>query len=122
VFSCLKRQRLEDCLGGFIAHLPAAAAAIKAMREEYRLAEQERAEQRRRWEVKAAREHGRRRREQKLVESAAQWRLARDLRDYADDIAATLEALKPATVAAMNLREQLSLARGHAARIDPGSV
>jgi hypothetical protein len=114
-----KRQQLEDCLGSFIAHLPAAAAAIRAIREEHRVAELERAEQRRRWEAKVDRELEQKRREEKLVESAARWRLARDLREYADDIAATLAALKPATVAAMHLREQLSLARERAARIDP---
>lgn len=113
-----KRQRLEDCLGHFIAELPVAAQAIKLAREKRRQQELLWAqEKQRRAEVAAAR-LAQERREEELRATVARWRLARDIREYARDAADAIGGLQPGSEVSRRLHEELAWTLDYADRID----
>ena len=121
-----KRQRLEQCLGSFVAHLSTVALAFKLKRDadaqraiaareaELRRLEESRlryqAEERRRQEEK---------REQQLEAEVALWRRAEDIRAY---VQATLKILgdgDAVTADDKSARERMKWALEYADRIDP---
>lgn len=79
-----KRQRLEDCLGPFIAHLGVVTAAMKAERAQRQQEARERAQRERRREEEQERRRAQQERLERLVKEAATWRQASELRAYAE--------------------------------------
>jgi hypothetical protein len=113
-----KRQRVEECLNDFIAHLPVMADAIKQHRAEMERARRESLEaERRRWEdEQQRREEAERAR--KFEEEVARWRLARDVREYVAEIRALIADCGAITDES-TLDESLRWAEAFAKRIDP---
>jgi len=121
-----KRQRLEDCLGAFIAHLSTVALAFKLKREdderraiEAREAALRRHEEEMRRLDEAERQRQEELREKRLETEVALWRRAEDIRAYAK---ATLESLGDGDAITENgksIRESMQWALDYADRIDP---
>lgn len=121
-----KRQRLENCLGAFVAHLSTVALAFKLKREddarraiEAREAAQHRHEEEMRRLEEAERQRQEERREQQLKAEVARWRRAEDIRAY---VMATLKSLGDgdAVIAdGQSVRERMRWALDYADRIDP---
>jgi hypothetical protein len=76
-------QRVESCIGKFMASLPIVAEARKRQREEQRRREQEWEERRRREQEEQARREERERRAEVLTKLAQEWSDAQRIRDFA---------------------------------------
>jgi hypothetical protein len=121
-----KRQRLEDCLGAFIANLSTVALAFKLKREDdeqrtiaAREAELRQLEEARLRQEAEERRRQEERREQKLEAEVALWRRARDIRAY---VQATLEMIGDGDAGGeddQTVCERLLWALDFADRIDP---
>ena len=114
-----KRQRLEDCLGSFVAHVPVAAdqlAELRALAERreraWREAEERRQAERRRREEEE-------RRSAALLARVARWRQADDIAGY---VAAASKRLDESDLPPEELqrhRRDLQWALDYAERISP---
>jgi hypothetical protein len=111
-----KRQRVENCLGDFVLHLPIMAEAIRHRREEHERSRLEYLEaQGRRLEIeRAARENAER--ETTFVDLLRRWRLARDVREYVAEARGLVETASGADASVL---DALQWAEGFARRIDP---
>jgi len=113
-----KHQRVEKCLGAFVAYLAVAAEAKKQRR-----LDQER--QQREWEDKRrleeeARERARQEaeREKRLEDRLSRWRLAREAREYVAEVRRLITAAGSIEDGA-TLHEWLGWIESFAERIDP---
>jgi hypothetical protein len=86
-----KVQRVEDCLGDFIAYLPVVAEKLKARRLEEERRDRERQEAERRRQEAEKRRAAEERRIQNLTNTLEQWRLVREIREFVGE-ALTLRA------------------------------
>jgi len=77
-----KVQRVEDCLGDFIAYLPVVAEKLKVRRLEEERRDRERQEAERRRQEAEKRRAAEERRIQNLTSTLEQWRLAREIREF----------------------------------------
>jgi hypothetical protein len=80
-----KRQRLETCVGPFIAALGVVAQAIKDDRAERERQRLEREAEQRRWEEERERRRAEQERLERLSKEASTWRQACGLRSYAEE-------------------------------------
>lgn len=114
-----KHQRLEDCLGHFVAHLDPLAAAIKRRREEWEQARREQQEE----EARRFERERRRREEMERVrvfqEELDRWRLARDVREYIAEVRALSGTVRDDSGGLHLLEDRLTWAEAFAERIDP---
>lgn len=114
-----KKQRVEDCLGAFVAYLSLISAKLRDERLEAERRHQTwLGQERRRQEVVALRREGERRMKE-MHEAIGRWKTARDLRSFVSDVreAAGKMALSEAQDAV--LEEKIMWALGYAARVDP---
>ena len=104
-----KVQRVEDCLGDFIAYLPVVAEKLKVRRLEEERQARERQEAERRRQEAEKRRAAEERRIRNLTSTLERWRLAREIREFVRE-ALTLRA-HPA--------DRFRWALEYADRIDP---
>ena len=114
-----KRQRLEDCLGNFIVHVPIAAGKLAEIHAEDARREQARRQEEERREAAAERRREEERRAAKLLESVRLWRQAADIRSYVRAALAALEASGISPEVEQEERDCLRWALEYADRIDP---
>jgi hypothetical protein len=112
-----KSQRVENCLGSFIAHLGAIAGALKEHREREERREREWAEQQLRWEEERQRRWEEERRIKELQGQLERWRLARDVRAYVEEIRRASRAQSRTLPASVEGR--LEWASAFAGQVDP---
>ena len=84
VWQDARRQRLEDIIGDFVAHLHVTAAAIRDYRLERERWHREWEEGRRRHEEELERERREREREEAFLAKLDDWERARQIREYVD--------------------------------------
>jgi hypothetical protein len=111
-------QRVDKCLGAFVAYLPIAAEAKRLDRLEKERRAREWEEEKRRKEEARARAQKEAEREKRLQEEIRDWRLARDTRAYVAEIRALLASNGPVK-ASSALLDDIEWMDAFAERIDP---
>ena len=112
-------QRLENCLGAFIAGLHLAALALKKQREE-------RLQWKREWEERERRAEAERRRQAEfdrkakvMREAADAWQTSNHIREFAMALASAGENRDCSGDQGRDIRHFAKWARGYAERLDP---
>lgn len=114
-----KKQRLEDCLEGFIAHLGVVAQATKVNRAQREADARKRAEQQRRAEEERERQRIERQRLEKIVAEADAWHQAERLRAYAREALRRLNMAGLPSHQKARRREDIERLLNYADRLDP---
>jgi hypothetical protein len=112
-------QRLENCLGAFVAGLHFAALALKKQREE-------RLQWKREWEERERRADAERRRQAEfdrkakvISEAAGAWQTSNRIRDFAIALSKAVESEEYSKDQSRGIRQLAKWARGYAQRLDP---
>jgi len=112
-------QRVENCLGAFVAGLHLAALALKKQRDE-------RLQWRRKWEEKEKRAAAERRRHSEfdrkakiISEAAAAWQTSNRIRDFAMAVSKAGESDECSKDQGHDIQHLVKWARGYAQRLDP---
>ena len=111
-----KQLRLEQCLGAFVAQLEVVAETIKAHRLGLERQSQEREERRRKEQEAKARAVEEAEREKQLEGEFRDWRVARDIREYASELRRMLDK-RPEM--GRELVERVEWMEAYADRVDP---
>jgi hypothetical protein len=114
-----KKQRLEDCLEGFVAQLGVVAQAIKVDRARREAEAREWAEQQRRAEEERERRRIERERLEKIVAEADAWHQAERLRAYAREALRRLNMGGLSSDQKVRRREDIERLLNYADRLDP---
>ena len=121
-----KRQRLEQCLGAFVAHLSTVSLAFKLKREddarraiEAREAARVRYEEELRRLEEEERQRQEEHREKQLEAEVALWRRAEDIRAYVEATLTMLGKVDDVTEDGQSVRKRMGWALDYADRIDP---
>lgn len=114
-----KRQRLEDCLGNFIVHVPIAAGKLAEIHAEDARREHAWREEAERREAAAERRREQEQRAAKLLERVNLWRQAEGIRSYVHAALAALEASGFPPEDEQKERDHLGWALEFADSIDP---
>jgi hypothetical protein len=114
-----EKQRVEDCLGSFVAYLPLVAAKRTEERLERERRHREWLEVERRRQEEEARRHEEERRRQALMDVLERWRLARDIRAFVGEVQSALPHAQNAGASDAATRELLTWALAYASEVDP---
>lgn len=107
-----KVQKLEDCLGKFIAGLHHAAQAIREHRIERERQKLEWEEKNRRWKERQRLEHLEKQKIEKLSEDVKNWQTAENIRGYLKEISKLKDEVE-------GLNDWIEWARCYVDKIDP---
>lgn len=114
-----KRQRLEDCLGKFIASLPVAAQAFKKEREERERRQREWEERRKREEEARQHRAEHARKVEVLSKFARAWHEAKLIRDFVDAFKKACEQLSKTEAGKRETEFFVEWATEYADSVDP---
>jgi len=114
-----KKQRVEDCIDGFIRGIITAAESKVLRREERERQERERQEWQRRWEEERRAKEREERRQKQLWQDIEAWEKAKRIREYVAAVAAKAESLKPEDTQIVQVQEWIEWANRVADAWDP---
>ena len=112
-------QRVEDCLGAFVAGLHLAALALKRHTEECARRDREWEEERRRAEAERRREAEFERKAKVISEVADAWQASNRIRDFATALSKASEREECSKDQGREIRRLAKWAKGYAQRLDP---
>jgi hypothetical protein len=112
-------QRLENCLGAFVAGLHLAALALKKHREECERRDREWEEDRTRAEAERRRQAEFDRRAKVISEAADAWQTSNRIRDFATALSKAGEREECSEDQRRDIRRLAKWAKGYAQRLDP---
>jgi hypothetical protein len=112
-------QRLENCLGAFVAGLHLAALALKRHREECERRDREWDEERRRREGERRRQAEFDRKAKVISEAADAWQTSNRVRDFAMALSEVGEREECSKDQVRDIRRLAKWAKGYAQRLDP---
>ena len=112
-------QRLENCLGAFVAGLHIAALALKRHREECEQRDREWEEERRRREAERRRQAEFDRKAKIISEAADAWQASNRIRDFAMALSKAGGSEECSKDQGRDIRRLAKWAKGYAQRLDP---
>jgi hypothetical protein len=114
-----KRERLEDCLNRFVAGLYVKAEGARSARLELgRRRREQQEEEQRRWEAARLAEEEEKR-AKNFQSTLSNWRLARDTREFIEEVRSMVAAAECTINERGPLSELLTWAEAYAHKVDP---